>query len=300
MCVGTFVYFLTGFSICIAQESEAVEKMLELCLIDTDFPKRYAVYCNYEAAFDEGDSVLQVRSSQYFAFDSKSKVSRVMADQESVWDLNAPTQGHVNLWIAENGVEWSDNKGRGKWTPDEPRLCAIFNPKNIFVCNCDFIDHSLTRWTTSGVLSGRDCLSAENRDGFNVSKWGMKECEGVNRITILKHRIGQAGPPEELVLLPSVEGGWTIEKQKQRSNRTTRNIVKWAKVNDDLWVPKEVKMISQVRTDGRDCEREAIFKMKWVLGESVPDSLFEDPRAKPNQPNEFAKLNFSETPTSSP
>jgi hypothetical protein len=74
----------------------------------------------------------------------------------------------------------------------------------------------------------------------------------------------------------------------------------WAKVNDDLWVPKEVKMISQVRTDGRDCEREAIFKMKWVLGESVPDSLFEDPRAKPNQPNEFAKLNFSETPTSSP
>ena len=289
------LFCITTTATVFGQVSEAEDKVAELLLSEADFPKRYAVHCDYEYSAIEEHGQVIYRSSQYLAVDQKTHCRRLIANQQTFLDFEPIEQVELDIWIDGNRVEWFYNSIDDVWKMHPGNLFSFFDPKNVVVGHPDFIGETFFHNTISEFLEGRDCVKAENKDGFLVSKWSLKEAgkEEVNRITVLKHRIGKPGPPDEILSMRSIRGGWSWEKDGDFNPR--RRIIEWCQVSDTVWVPKKIRIIS--RLSGRD--REATFVMKWAFGDAVPERLFIDPRNQRPQ-NDLLKLKFEQCPTITP
>jgi hypothetical protein len=218
---------------------------------------------------------------------------RVVANQQSFLDFVLQKQQDVNVWIAGNGVEWSLGPVGDQWIVDGAKLLPIFDPKNVVVSRPEFMDETIGSMTVASVLEGRDCVSSYQEKGVLVSKWSLRDSAGVNRITVLKHLDGKPGPPEEILSMRSVKGGWTAEKDRESDrHHPVRRIIDWWQVRDTVWVPRKVRTIVRIK----DKDFEASFAMRWAFGDAVTESVFEDPKGKEIK-DVFSKIKFEEFPS---
>ena len=276
-----------------SQDQDAEEKLACLLISDADFPKRYAVQCDFEYIFNDDAGLVLYRSCQHFARDSTKKISRVIANQQSFLDFVLQKQQVLNVWIGEDGVEWSPGPVGDQWVVGGAKLLPVFDPKNVVVSRPEFMEETMGPKTVSSVLEGRECVSSYQKNGVLVSKWSLRDSVGVNRITVLKNLVGNPGPPEEILSMRSIKGGWTPEKDRESDRHyPVRRIIDWWQASDTVWVPRKVR--TMVRIKDRDCE--ASFVMRWAFGDAATDSVFEDPRGK-KLTDVFSKIKFEECPS---
>ena len=286
--------FLTGDPV-FSQSHEAEEKLACLMISHADFPKRYAVQCDFEFHFNNDEGLVLYRSSQHFAWDSESRTARAIANQQKFLDFAPQEVMDLNIWKTENGVEWSPGVHGVQWINDGHKLLPIFDPKNVVVSRPEVMDETIGgKKTITSILEGRECVESFEKNGVFISKWALREVVGLNRITVLKHRGGKPGPPEEILSLQSIKGGWTPEKDKETAlSHPVRRIIDWWQASDTVWVPKKVRIIARIKKD-MDCE--ASFVMRWAFGDAVSDSVFKDPRGK--KPEDLlSRIKYEEFPS---
>lgn len=275
-----------------SQIDDAESLVVDMLDAEANFPSRYAVECVFEAQIPETEGLGTCYCKQWLARDTKLGLIRVVAEQEMLLDFALLERERVVMWI--KGTEAWSYSPFDSWVNDGGTVLPIFDPKNVSFSSVDLVGRSLHEDSITKVLSNRECVESQSEQGFLLSKWAFRECSGVNRITVLKSRLGTKGPPEQVLLLPAIKGGWTKDKEPDNVKKgyfSSRSTTEWHQAGENVWVPLKTVLVSKL--NGR--EAEGTFTMKWALGAAIPDAVFKDPRnAEPD--DVFRGIRFDKKP----